>query len=50
MSQQVTPYILQPKLVQQMHEFISTEVDPVLHELTEELKQDHEMKKAYLEA
>jgi len=33
-----------------MHDFITTKIDPVLHEITTELKQDAEMLGAYKQA
>lgn len=44
LDQNVTPYILQARQVEQMHEFIATQIDPILHHLTAELQQDDELK------
>lgn len=38
LNQNISPYILQPKLIQQMHDFITTQIDPVLHQIITELK------------
>lgn len=50
LNQNISPYILQPRLVQEMHEFITNEIDPVIHEIQTELIQDRELLNAYRDA
>ena len=38
LNQNLSPYILQPKLVQQMHTFIQEQIDPILHEIEVEIQ------------
>lgn len=50
LNSNISPYILQPKIVQQMHDFISNVIDPILHEIEVEMTQDRELLNAYKEA
>lgn len=50
LNQHLSPYILPAKTVQQMHEFITQQIDPVLHEIEVEMQQDRELLNAYREA
>lgn len=43
MGQNVMPYNLPQKVVQQIHEFITSQIDPILQKLTLELDQDDEI-------
>ena len=50
LNSHLSAYVLQPKLVQQMHTFITQQIDPILHEIEVELQQDRELLNAYKEA
>lgn len=50
LNSNMSPYILQPKLVQQMHDFITDVIDPILHQIEVEMTQDRELLNAYKEA
>lgn len=50
LNSHISAYVLQPKLVQQMHTFITEHIDPVLHEIEVDLQQDRELLNAYKEA
>jgi superfamily II DNA/RNA helicase len=38
LNSHISAYVLQPKLVQQMHTFITEHIDPVLHEIEVDLQ------------
>lgn len=50
LNSNISPYILQPKIVQQMHDFITNVIDPILHQIEVEMTQDRELLNAYKEA
>ena len=50
LNSHVSAYVLQPKVVQEMHTFITQQIDPILHEIEVELQQDRELLNAYKEA
>lgn len=50
LNQNLHVYVMQNKLVKEMHEFILNTIDPILHKIEVELTQDRELENAYKEA
>lgn len=40
LGQGVTPYNLQQKAISQMHDFIVTTIDPIMHKIEKEIQED----------
>ena len=50
LNQNLTPYMVSPKLVKMMHDLITTKLDPIIREIELEQIQDKELEQAYREA
>jgi ATP-dependent RNA helicase DDX27 len=50
LNQNLHVYVMQNKIVKEMHEFLQNTIDPILHTIEVELQQDRELENAYKEA
>jgi len=50
LNQNLHVYVMQSKIVKEMHDFLLHTIDPLLHTIEVELQQDRELENAYKEA
>jgi ATP-dependent RNA helicase DDX27 len=50
LNQNLHVYVMQNKIVKEMHELLQNTIDPILHTIEVELQQDRELENAYKEA